>query len=234
MWTISQIKENGKANFKKNYWYCVLVTIILGICTGGSSGYAGRNTSSAAAQNGENLFNNLDPALIAAIFGIVSTAILIGLVVDILLLNPLEVGCQKFFIYNRTDEKTQLNALGEPFKRNWMNTVLTLFVRDIFTVLWFMLFIIPGIIKCYSYRLVPYIVAENPDIQPMEAISLSRSMMNGNKWKAFVFDLSYIGWYILTILTVGVLGVFYVLPYKNCANAELYTAVKENYNPSTM
>ena len=144
------------------------------------------------------------------------------------------MGCQKFFIYNRTDEKTQLNVLGEPFKRNWMNMVLTLFVRDIFTVLWFMLFIIPGIIKCYSYRLVPYIVAENPDIQPMEAITLSRSMMNGNKWKAFVFDLSYIGWYILTILTLGILGVFYVLPYKNCANAEFYTAVKENYNPSSM
>ena len=111
MWTISQIKENGKANFKKNYWYCVLVTIILGICTGGSSGYAGRNTSSAAAQNGENFFNGIDPALIAAMVGIASTAILIGLVVDILLLNPLEVGCQKFFIYNRTNDKNSMENI---------------------------------------------------------------------------------------------------------------------------
>ncbi len=229
MWTISQIKENGKMNFKKNYWMCVVASIILGVCAGGSSGYAG-SSASRSVSSGE-LFNEFSPAVIITIISVVGLAMVVGTAITIFLLNPLSVGCQRFFLNNRVDEHTQLESLTFAFRRNWINIVLTLFIKDIFLLLWYMLFIIPGIVKSYSYRLVPYIVADNPDIQPMDAINLSRSMMNGNKWKAFVFDLSYIGWIILTIFTLGILGAFYVSPYKNCANAELYTAIKENYRP---
>lgn len=229
MWTISQVKENGKMNFKKNYWFCVIVSIILGLCSGGSSGYAGSSASRSASS--EELFSEFSPAVIIAIVSVVGVAVVVGMAIDILLLNPLEVGCKRFFLNNRVEENTQMEALTFPFRRNWINIVLTLFIKDIFLFLWYMLFIIPGMIKSYSYRLVPYIMADNPDMQSMDAISLSRAMMKGNKWKAFLFDLSFFGWFFLTILTLGILGVFYVGPYKNCANAELYTAIKENYNP---
>ena len=91
-----------------------------------------------------------------------------------------------------------------------------------------MLFVVPGIMKAYSYRLVPYILADNTDIAPMDALKLSQEMMNGHRMNAFILDLSFIGWFILTLLTCGLLGIFYVNPYYHATNAELYLAIKNN------
>lgn len=87
-------------------------------------------------------------------------------------------------------------------------------LRDVFIFLWSLLFLIPGVIKHYSYRMVPYILADDPEIGAMDAITLSRQMMDGHKWNTFVLDLSFLGWDLLSALTLGLLGVFYVNPYK--------------------
>lgn len=102
-----------------------------------------------------------------------------------------------------------------------------MFVLTVFKTLW-MLTIIGGVIKKYSYYLVPYIVAENPDISPMKAIKLSRNMMKGYKWKCFLYELSFIGWDILSAMTVGLSSVFYSNPYKMTTFAEFYVMVREN------
>ena len=104
---------------------------------------------------------------------------------------------------------------------------LTMFLRQLFTFLWSLLFVIPGIIKSYEYRMIPFILAENPDTPYKDAFEMSKKMMMGNKWDAFVLDLSFIGWFILTAITCGILGVFYVNPYKYMTDAELYVALKE-------
>ena len=83
-----------------------------------------------------------------------------------------------------------------------------------------------GIIKAYSYRMVPYILKEHPELSGTKAITLSRQMMNGHKWNAFVLDLSFIGWIILSALTLGILHIFYVGPYIQATDAELYEALK--------
>ena len=98
---------------------------------------------------------------------------------------------------------------------------------DLFTYLWSLLFVIPGIIKGYEYRMIPYILAENPGIDYREAFAASKQMMDGNKWKAFVLDLSFFGWNFLSIFTCGILAIFYVMPYIYMTNAELYVALKE-------
>ena len=85
--------------------------------------------------------------------------------------------------------------------------------------------IIGGLIKKYSYRLVPYIIAENPKIRPNAAITLSRDLMNGYKWQAFLLDFSFIGWEILNLLTFGLLGIFFLNPYSEGANAEFYKKI---------
>ena len=108
-----------------------------------------------------------------------------------------------------------------------------MFLRDLFIALWTLLLIVPGIIKGYAYRMVPYILAENPDMNYKEALDLSSKMMYGNKWKSFVLDLSFIGWIILSILTFGILLLFYVNPYIGSTNAELYKAIKAEYNGET-
>ena len=233
MWNISLLKQNGKINFKKNYWYCVVASLVLAATVGGSAGSAGRSASSSQNANYNNLsnFDGVDLRILFVILGILGVAIIIGLVIKALILNPIQVGCQRFFIMNRVSEKADLGHLAYGFKSNWKNLAKTMFIKDIYLLLWSLLFIIPGIIKSYSYRLVPYILAENPNMDSNEAITLSRQMMNGNKMKAFLYDLSFIGWIILSIFTCLILHVFYVGPYKACSDAELYTAIKETYNP---
>ena len=87
------------------------------------------------------------------------------------------------------------------------------------------LLVIPVIVKTYSYRLVPYLLADNPALSGRAAIDRSRELMHGNKGHAFLLDLSFIGWILLSLLTCGILLVFYVNPYIQCANAELYRAL---------
>ena len=105
--------------------------------------------------------------------------------------------------------------------RCWFKASVTLFVSYLFLTLW-SLTIIGGFIKYYSYYAVPYIVAENPGIGTLEAITLSRRMMDGHKKEAFLFDLSYIGWIILGFVTLGLSDLFYGLPYRMAGRSEYY------------
>ena len=83
-----------------------------------------------------------------------------------------------------------------------------------------------GIIKSYEYRLVPYIVSENPMINYKDALAESKKLMKGNKWKTFVLDLSFILWDLASLCTCGLAGLFYVNPYKSATDAALYEALK--------
>ena len=78
----------------------------------------------------------------------------------------------------------------------------------------------------YSYRMVPFILSENPDMPSSEVFAKSKEMMDGNKWHTFLLDLSFIGWYFLTACTAGIAGVFWTQPYVQQTNAELYQFLK--------
>lgn len=169
--------------------------------------------------------------------GMVAAAIAIGilivvflvifvliLLVDVFIINPLEVGCRRFFIRN-LNEPAQIGNIGYGFDNNYRNVAKTMFFRDLFTVLWSLLFIIPGIVKAYEYMMIPYLLADNPQMTKEQAFAESKRMMQGQKWKAFVLDLSFIGWYILSGLTLGILAIFYVSPYVNATHAALYEAL---------
>lgn len=164
-------------------------------------------------------------ALFAIIAGVVATVFAVGFILSILVFNPLQVGCQRFFTQN-SRERADLNEMGYGFGRGGYGRVVkTMLITDIFLILWTLLFIIPGLIKAYSYRMVPYILAQEPEISGRDAINRSREMMDGHKWNTFVLDLSFILWFLLTIVTLGIVGVFYVNPYYYATNAELYYAL---------
>lgn len=156
---------------------------------------------------------------------IVLIAFAFAIVIDVFILNPIEMGCSKFFVKNSEEPADVRNVLFA-FDHSYKNIAKTLFFRDLYIVLWSLLFVIPGIVKSYEYRMIPYILADNPDISQEAAFELSKKMMNGNKWKAFVLDLSFIGWHILAALTCGILSIFFVNPYVSATNAELYIALK--------
>lgn len=106
------------------------------------------------------------------------------------------------------------------------NVDKVMFFRVLYTCLWD-LTIVGGFVKRYSYKMVPYILAENPAIGRKEAFALSRRMMRGNKWKAFLLDCSFLGWWLLNLLTFGLLRIFYMNPYQTATTAQLYFVLRE-------
>lgn len=110
--------------------------------------------------------------------------------------------------------------------KRWCKAAWILFVKWFYGFLW-TLTIVGGIIKHYSYFLVPYIVAENPDISAGEAITLSRRMMKGHKWQCFVLEMSFIGWRLLGLLTLGLTEVLYSTPYETASYCEYYVRLRE-------
>ncbi len=105
-----------------------------------------------------------------------------------------------------------------------------MFLTGLFTFLWSLLLVIPGIIKAFSYMLAPYIVLENPQMSVMAAIDESRRLMDGNKWRAFCLGLSFIGWWLLGILTFGLLF-FWLVPYQSITMGAFYRAVLREKGP---
>ena len=121
--------------------------------------------------------------------------------------------------------KSGIESIFDGFRKGLGNNIVAGILVQIFTFLWTLLFIIPGIVKSYSYPMTYYILADNPDMAPTDAITESRKMMDGNKWRLFCLDLSFIGWYLLSILTLGILALW-ISPYNMMARAEFYESLK--------
>lgn len=166
--------------------------------------------------------------LICIVIAIALALVLIGLPLNILVFNPLEIGVSRFFTRNLKEE-AQVKEVCFAFDRCYKNCVKVTFFRELYIFLWTLLFVIPGIVKSYEYRLVPYILGECPDMEREEVLDLSKTMMYGSKWKSFVLDLSFLGWYLLNGITLGILGVFYLNPYICQTDAALYLTLKEQY-----
>lgn len=146
----------------------------------------------------------------------------IGIALDVLLLNPVQVGINRFMVKS-LDDTARIAEVGYTFDHNYKNGVKVMFFKDLYVVLWSLLFIVPGIYKAYQYRMVPYILGENPDMTYQEVLQRSKDMMDGQKWDAFVLDLSFILWHMLGGITCGLAEIFYVAPYVNLTDAALYS-----------
>lgn len=146
----------------------------------------------------------------------------IGVALDVLLLNPVQVGINRFMVKS-LDDTARIAEVGYTFDHNYKNGVKVMFFKDLYVVLWSLLFIVPGIYKAYQYRMVPYILGENPDMTYEEVLQRSKDMMDGQKWDAFVLDLSFILWHMLGGITCGLAEIFYVAPYVNLTDAALYS-----------
>lgn len=247
MWNRANLKANAKVAFKRNYWLCVLVALILGIATGSGGGSAGNSASQTTetiisedipfdTTSPENIINDILPswdsgsmAITAILVVVILIVLAIAFALQFFLFGPLEVGCSNFFKTNAY-EKAELNKLTIAFqKEHYMKIAATMFLRNLYTALWLLVFIIPGVIKAYEYRMIPYILSDCPDISRQEAFRISKEMMMGNKMNAFILDLSFFGWIILTVITCGIAGVFYVNPYIAATDAELFIAIREEY-----
>lgn len=152
--------------------------------------------------------------------------LLIALIIGIFVTIPVSVGLNRFFILSRK-QKAEVGELGFAYKNSLMMIIGTEIKKAIFIYLWSLLFVIPGIIKSYSYYMISYILAENPAIGSKRAFEISKQAMKGYKGKAFLLGLSFIGWILLSMITFGI-GLLFLEPYMQAAFAEFYAEVKES------
>ena len=234
MWSRADLKSRAKEILKVNYWKTVLISLIFMFVSGsGSSSGATSSTSNSSAdfsdlQDTLSSPENLQALLVGLSIALVVVFIMwiITSLLKVFVFNPLLVGCQRYFI-RCGKQPTSLSDVAFVFSSSYLNVVKIMFFKDLFTALWSLLLIIPGIIKDYEYRMIPYLLAECPDMPQEEAFRRSREMMYGNKWKAFVLDLSFIPWLFLSEVTFGLVGIFYVRPYMDATNAELYETLSQ-------
>lgn len=221
MWNRAELKMRGNMAFKKNYVSAVVVALLMGIFGTVSGESSARRVSENSDIYSGNLFNvGMITGLLA---GIATVVILIVLVAKVFVGNLLKMGGYRFFILNQTAQPG-IGTLLDGFRSgHYVNIVLTMFLRDLFTALWSLLLVVPGIVKHYEYLMVPYIIAENPAMDYKEAFQISKQMMDGEKMEAFIMDLSFLGWYLLSAVTCGLLAIFYVNPYVQASFAEMYT-----------
>ena len=207
-WSRKALKEKAKIRLKANYWKAVLVGMLALVIGGGSS----------VASSASGVSSDIGTSEISDAAG---SAVPHGM-----LFNPLEIGSNRFFHIN-LEENADIKEVCYAFDRGYKNGVKVMFFRDLYVFLWSLLFVIPGIIKSYEYRMIPYILGENPDMDKEQVFALSKQMMDGNKWDTFVLDLSFFLWDILGACTLGILNIFYVEPYRRLTRAGLYQALKE-------
>ena len=231
MWTRAELKDNAKKFFKFNYWKMVLVALIITMIGGGGGGFSvnfnyNYNVMDRDPYGFRYMTSAEAMAFMIGFLSVIFVVSIIAIVLSVFVFNPLIVGAQRFFVVSHY-QKAELNELGYVFSHSYLNVVKTMFLRSLYIFLWSLLLIIPGIIKAYEYLMIPYILAENPEIDSKQAFAMSKQMMDGNKWKAFVLELSFFGWMLLSVFTCGILAVFYVNPYMFMTEAELYVALKE-------
>ena len=230
-WTRAELKTRAKAAVKMYYWKMVLVALILSMIGGGASSVGSRSASDNSAGSGaRSMFEgiNMQVAMIAVI--IVLVVVVIALALSVFVFNVLEVGCRGFFSRSMTEDP-ELGLIADGFTQNYWNCVKTQFLKSLFIGLWSLLFVIPGVIKAYEYRMVPYLLAEHPEMSSGEIFARSKEMMQGNKWDTFVLDISFVGWVLLSGITFGILYIFWVGPYIAATDAALYHRIsgKDTY-----
>jgi len=181
---------------------------------------------SADSSSGSN-YTDLS-RIASGLLGIVIIAgfigIIIGFAVRAFLINPIIVGCKKWVLKNRTEKpdlSEVISVFGAP---GYMNVVKVMFLRDLYIFGWTLLLFIPGIIKSYEYRMIPYLLAENEMMSSEEAFGITKNLMTGDKWRAFVLDWSFILWGLLcSIPGIGwLVRIAWVQPYVELTSTEFY------------
>lgn len=229
-WTRADLKDRAKFSVKSFYWKSVLVAFVLALVSGDIGGKVSRKED--ISYTGNELVDSVGGMFagpLAFFLGLamvtVFMMIVVGLVLSVFVFNPLTVGCKKYFL-DASEGNADIGDMGYAFKNNYMNVTSAIFLQDLFIFLWSLLFIIPGIYKAYEYRMIPYLLAEDSNLSFSEAKQLSREMMDGEKWDAFVLDLSFILWHLLSSITFGLVGIFWVNPYVQHTNVELYKVLR--------
>lgn len=223
MWTRELLKTNAKNVLYGHYWHALAVSVVaILLCGGIDCTYSfSRGAQYSGYQNSSAGFH---PYLwVGGIFVLLLSALILAY--SIFVEGPVTAGQCRYFMERRVGNPPFTSLFSIFGRPDYLNVAKVMFMQGLFIFLWSLLLIVPGIVKAYQYRMVPYLMAENPNLTWREALELSRKMTDNEKGKIFVLDLSFIGWYLLGALAFGI-GMIFVVPYFQATNAELYAAMR--------
>jgi len=177
------------------------------------------------------IINGINKTIFSDNIGVTIVIIISGLIfylIKIFILNPILIGENRYFLEQRRYKNTKMDKVLYPYiNKKTIKVAITLFLKDLYEFFWWFT-IIGGFIKHYEYKMIPYILAENPNIERKEIFRISKELTYGNKWSLFKLDLSLIGWEILSAFTLNLSKIFYSSIYKETIYAETYMKLKEN------
>ncbi len=213
----SEIKNQAKQNFAKQYWVSVGAFVLFMLCMGAVSAFTSADT-----------WSGMGPGMYMPFYGPFMGLGFIGVAISVFLALPLTVGYASFATRIYKDETGDIGGMFKAGFTNYWHNVGGMLFMELFTFLWTLLFIVPGIIKAIAYSMTPYILTDLEKVSPTNALKISMKMTKGYKGEIFVMFLSFIGWSILSALTGGILAVFYTGPYMSTSFAGLYVELKKN------
>lgn len=193
-----------------------------GVFSGIANSYSAGGFRFAVAEALLSLSGSRTVSISLMILGSVAVYLFIWLFIK----ETYRVVMRRMVLEGRVYEKVTIQRLFYPLEtRSWPKIAWTMFVQSLYRFLW-TLTVVGGVIKRYSYALVPYILAENPTLKANDVITLSRKMMQGHKWELFKADMSFLGWDALDIFTIGLSGIFFSNPYKAAFYGEYYARIR--------
>ena len=163
---------------------------------------------------------------------LILSAVSFTIIGSLLLAGAIEFGYCAYLITVTRNKDSDFGKLLSGFNR-FGDVCITGILKWLFTGLWSLLFVIPGIVKSYSYAMTMYIMQDHPELSGNDAVTKSRQMMDGHKFDLFILDLSFIGWYLLGALTFGILIIFYVEPYRQVTRTNFYEQLRMDYEGLT-
>ena len=241
-WTRKELKSAAKLDMRKNYWKTVFLSLVMLILSEITTYRVILEANEELPKTIRSVFQEItsrvvDVKLVIVLITLSVSIVLLNTImrigISVFLKNPIEVGAARFLLKTADagseEEKGMVADMLYAFDHGYINVIKVLFFRELSILLRLLLLIVPGIVRMYQLRMLPYLLSKDSTMTTKEAMEVSREMMKGQKWKAFLLDMSFIPWHLLGILTLGVAEVLYVLPLMKLTGANLYNTLQEVY-----
>ena len=217
-----EIRAKARKALSGNWGIAVLAGLIAALL--GAAAYSGSFNLNIDMDLVHRFSPELVPILTAltATLGTAATAVTAA---HLILGGVIRLGYCRFNLRLADGKSGTVGDLFAEFGR-FLDGFLLNLLTTIFVVLWSLLLVIPGIVASYRYAMAPYIMQEDPDCSAMEALRRSKAMMDGHKGELFWLDLTFIGWGLLSVLTLGI-GSIFLVPYQESARAVFYRELQD-------
>ncbi len=228
---IKDLKRQARKELRSSYWRCVIAGAIYLSATFGTFSW---DLVSRHSEFGDIIaFGFTFEAVVHAMkifFGSFTFQRVFAWMLGIFLWSPLEIGARRFFIDNTLTGSAKLLDVSFSLRENYLKKVFVMYIRSLLTAVGTILFIVPGVIITYNLRLVPFLLAEYPEMKTVEILKKSRRMMKGNKLRLFKIEMSFIWWNILSIFTFSIPQILYSAPMLNICYVHFYNDLLEKHH----